>query len=117
MLPSLVPILSILAAQASSAFAIATPVSNHSSSTLLNQPYVWYSRALVHGGIIIATADIKGQEWILTTIGKSTQDRHLEDNSTLILKEVYPVKDGEAVVGRFRLVERDFDFGAVFAPF
>lgn len=54
---------------------------------------------------------------MLTTIGKNIENNHLGDNATLVLKEVYPVKDGEAIVGRFHLVERDFDFGAVIAPF
>lgn len=66
--------------------------------------------------MIICSSTIKGQEWVLTTIVKNIEDNQLGENATLVLKEVYPVKDGNAIVGRFGLVGRDFDFGAVVAP-
>lgn len=85
MRPNLVPIIAILAAQASSAFPNGTSLPFHYSpnfnaltcllpvtppsspptpSSLINQSYIWYSRALLHGGINLATANINGQEWI-----------------------------------------------------
>ncbi|KAE9970563.1 hypothetical protein EG328_006162 [Venturia inaequalis] len=113
MRPSLLPLIAILAAQASSAVTNSTAL----SSSLLNQAHIWYSRGLLRGNLIICSTTIKGQEWILTTIVRNLEDNHLGESATLVLKEVYPVKDGNAIVGRFSLVERDVDFGAVIAPF
>ncbi|TID24148.1 hypothetical protein E2P81_ATG02455 [Venturia nashicola] len=92
----------------------APPSSNSTYSSLLNQGYIWHARALLYGNVGVITATIKGQDWVGTTIGKGNM--RLGESCTLILKEVYPVKDGNATVGRFHLVERDFDFGAVVAP-
>lgn len=47
----------------------------------------------------------------MTTIVKSIESNHLDENATIVLKEVYPVKDGEAIVGRFPLVEGEIDLG------